>query len=97
MSGFGPDMLGARLGAWLGGRVEGRLQPPLSVGEGESAGEGVDDPGVETEPLATGSTSFLRLSTVCPGSFRCDFASGGGRGMEEEWEGARGGCGPLAG
>lgn len=44
-------MLGARLAAWLGGRVEGALQFSLSDGEGESVTEGVAERGVP--PLTT--------------------------------------------
>lgn len=43
-----PDMLGARLTAWLGGRVEGALQLSLSDGEGESVAEVAAENGLPT-------------------------------------------------
>jgi len=46
-----PDMLGARLTAWLGGRVEGALQLSLSDGVGELAAEAVVEDGVPRTPL----------------------------------------------
>lgn len=42
-----PDTLGALLGAWDGGRVDGRLQLSDSEGHGESVAEGVSDPGTD--------------------------------------------------
>lgn len=75
MSGLDPETLGARLGAWLGGRVEGMLHVPFSDGEGDSAGEGVIDSGAEPAPLFAvtmgwgGRTRRWRSRTVVPGCF----------------------------
>lgn len=86
-SGLVPETLGARLGAWLGGRVEGTLHEPFSDGEGDSAGEGVIDSGAEPAPFAIavawgGRTRRSRSLTVGPGCFGWAWASGGGRGIE---------------
>ena len=47
LPGIPADTLGALLGAWDGGRVDGTLQLSDSEGDGESVAEGVSDPGAD--------------------------------------------------
>lgn len=80
------DMLGALLGAWLGGLVEGRLQ----LSRSESVGEEADDAGWELSlgrmaPWCCFSESFSSAGRVYPGCFSSEPLSGGGSGTWWTW------------